>query len=69
VQERPSLAIPLALLDHQRLGATFETMTTRKSFSLILRESTFAVSLKIFPVSSALSAYNEIGRDEAYQSR
>jgi hypothetical protein len=35
------------------MAATFETMTTRKSFSLILRESTFAVSLKIFPVSSA----------------
>jgi len=29
--------------------ATFETMTTRKSFSLILRDSTFAVSFKIFP--------------------
>jgi len=41
-------------------AATFETMTTRKSFSLILRESTFAVSLKIFPTSSALSANDEI---------
>lgn len=53
--QEPSLAISsAAFIIVYEEGHTLETMTTRKSFSLILRDSTFAVSFKIFPIHFSL---------------
>lgn len=38
------------LLRKFRFSLTFETMTTRKSFSFILQDSTVCASVKIFPL-------------------